>query len=74
MPSLYPARTATGGNREPSRSVLRYCLPTDPDFFVSFEHPGTLPATERFVEATAHFGTRPYVKWRELGIVEGRHF
>lgn len=56
------------GNWDPPRPVLRSSIPVDLDLFVSFERPGMLLATERFVEATADFESDPYVMWRELEV------
>ncbi len=57
------------GDWEPPRPVLRKSIPNDLDLFVSYERPGVLMATERFVEATANLETDPWVKWKEVEVV-----
>lgn len=51
------------------RPVIGQSVPADLDLFVSYERPGILMATERFVEATANLETDPWVKWKEIEVV-----
>jgi hypothetical protein len=56
------------GDWDPPRPVLCSSIPADLDLFVTFERPGMLLATDRFVEATANLESCPFVKWKEVEV------